>query len=159
MKLKYFFPLVLLCAVGHAIAGCSTISKSWQYRGDKRAQGVRPLTLYARDILKNSVESAQNCILSSSQKIKKLDYIGEIKIENGMMFISKFQNTEEVKNSDIQKCMQMEIAKKKWDVAHGIKYNPAVLEKDVYYQFKGRILPMISGSVFPVEFPDRVESF
>lgn len=149
------------CFLAIGLISCASVKRSWEHRGDMRYFGVVSATGTAIIILESESQKVRNCISNlEAHSLKSVDVEGEVKIQNGYMFISEYKAKNHGSlNEDEKGCLRIPYQLENRNVANGILYHPGILSKDVIYKFKVQILPIISGEVYPIEFPDRIKTF
>lgn len=150
-----------------SFCGCTTPGDfGLKYKGNTEAQGVISYLPICKVMTEDAFENVQKCFYDSLGKndlIKnEIKLKGHLKIENGYLFIysMEFESTSATSNykKEIDFCISKEAPSKKKNVAHGIKYYPALLKRDHMYEFHGIIVPKIAGEVKSVEYGE-VEKF
>lgn len=155
MKSKILIMLLLINT------GCG-LTTSWKYSGNSSARGALSQLPICSLILRDALKELNTCLdnIPEGKEFKKDIVDGEIKIENGYLFISqmKFADVKDRPRS-IEMCIEKAANLHKHDMRRkGFRdFDP--VNKTYLYKYSGNLQAGVPGKVWLSGYPDEAEEF
>lgn len=141
--------------------GCG-LTTSWKYSSNSSARGALSQLPICSLMLRDAFKELNTCLdgIQRGTDFKKDTVDGEIKIENGYLFISqmKFADVND-RPHPVEMCIEKALNLHKHDMRRkGFRdFDP--VNKIYLYKYSGTLQPGIPGKVWLSGYPDETEEF